>query len=93
MVTCADMVVQVSYPPLESHVTRHMSHVTRHTSHVTRHMSHVTRYTSNVACHTSRSLADYVIRSPYLEGVRKSSVLQVTFDRQLLTMHNVTCDV
>ncbi len=37
---------------------------------------------SNSACHTSHlntscSLADYVIRSPYLEGVRKSNVLQV----------------
>ena len=38
------------------------------------------RHTSHVTRHTSLSLADYVIRSPYLDGVRKQNVLQVTHD-------------
>jgi hypothetical protein len=34
----------------------------------------------HVARHTLHSLADYVIRSPYLDGVRRRNVLQVTCD-------------
>ncbi len=70
MVARADVVVQVLL-----HFTRHTSHVTRHTS---QHSSHVTS-------HMSFSLADYVIRSPYLEGVRNSNVLQVTRQQQFMT--------
>ena len=73
MAARAYLVVQVRMHRAGTVSFRNTPHFTRHTSHFTLHTSHVTR-------HTLHSLADYVIRSPYLEGVRRHNVLQVTCD-------------